>query len=86
MIYDKAKGLGVKWTIEDFIGHYNIHEDQHSYLPVFEFTKMSSNRINFIKNFYEVFPGSEIIARVKVFNASMRPESNCLEKSTKQSK
>ena len=55
IVFNKRKGLSVTWTIEDFVGNRNIHEDEHQYLPVYESTKIPTNHINPVKFFFEVF-------------------------------
>ena len=86
IIYEKAKGLSVKWTIEDFVGNHNIHKDQHPNLQFFECTSIFTSKINPIKNYYDLFPDSEIIACVKLFNTSTKLDMKLLVKSTNQSK
>ena len=75
IIYDKRKKLVVKWTIEDFVGNKNIHEDDHQYLPIFEATKMPANHINPIKIFLEVFLENEMQVCVDAFNNDMLDEA-----------
>ena len=75
IVYDKRKGLNIVWTIEDFVGNRNIHEDKHQYLPVFESTKMPTSQVNPMKNFIEVFPEHEMRKCVQAFNDDMLDES-----------